>query len=103
MQTDVESMQMEVKRKEASVDVINTERDRLQSRLKAEEDAHTREKRLLLEEVVQLKKEKDILEKDCKRKDGQVLKAREELDQSAAALRSAETKIQMLRNQVNNT
>ncbi|ELU18498.1 hypothetical protein CAPTEDRAFT_188336 [Capitella teleta] len=100
MQSDVESMQMEVKRKDASAELAMSEKERLQNRLKAEEDAYAREKRLLLEEVVQLKKEKEALEKDGSRKDGQVLRAREELDQSAAALRSAETKIQMLRNQL---
>ena len=63
-------------------------------------DSHQREKRLLLDEVVQLKKEKELLERDNGRKDSQILQAREELDKSATALRSAETKIQMLRNQV---
>ena len=66
-------------------------------------DSHTREKRLLLDEVVQVRKEKDLMERDNVRKDTQILQAREELDKSVTALRSAETKIQMLRNQVGYT
>ena len=63
-------------------------------------EAHQREKRLLLDEVIQLKKEKDIMERDSQRKDSQILQARSELDKSVSSLRNAETKMQMLQNQV---
>lgn len=100
MQSEFEGLQLETKRKEASLDLVSTEKEKLMNRLKSEEDSHLREKRLLLEEIVQLKKEKELMEKDNSRKDNQILQARDELDKSAAAIRSAETKIQMLRNQV---
>ena len=66
-------------------------------------DAHQREKRLLLDEVIQLKKEKDIMDRDAQRKDSQILQARSELDKSVSSLRNAETKMQMLQNQVRTT
>ena len=37
MQAQFDSMQIEVKRKESSLDLVNTEKDRLCNRLKAEE------------------------------------------------------------------
>ena len=51
---------------------------------------------MLLDEIVQMKKEKELMERDGGRKENQVLHAREEMDKSASALRNAETKIQML-------
>ena len=63
-------------------------------------DSHSREKRLLLDEVVQVKKEKDLISRESQRKDTQIQDARDELDKTVTALRSAETRIQLLRNQV---
>ena len=63
-------------------------------------DSHSREKRLLLDEIIQLKKQKDLLERDDERKDSQLLAAQDELSKSTSALKTAENKIQMLRHQV---
>ncbi len=63
-------------------------------------DTHAREKRLLLDEVIQLKKEKEIMDRDSQRKDSQIMQAHSELDKAASALRSSETKVQLLNNQV---
>ena len=63
-------------------------------------DSHSREKRLLLDEVVQAKKEKELLMRESSRKDQQIQDARDELDKTVTALRSSETRIQLLKNQV---
>ena len=63
-------------------------------------ESHSREKRLLLDEIVQMKKEKDLVNRDNERKDSQIQEARDELDKTVTALRGADTKIQLLRNQV---
>ena len=68
--------------------------------LLAYEDGRQRDKRLLTEELVTLKKEKDRLEREVTRKDEQVAEAKTELDSSALALKNADTKITTLRAQV---
>ena len=51
------------------------------------------------EEIVQLTREREILEEELKRRDVQMMKVREELDKSSLALRGAETKIGLTKNQ----
>ncbi|KAK2167062.1 hypothetical protein LSH36_32g09010 [Paralvinella palmiformis] len=130
MQAEVDGLHIEIKRRDASIDLLTTEKERLQGKLKVEEvlekevellvmtihgsmtfsksafvnidplDSHSREKRLLLDEIIQLKKQKDLLERDDERKDSQLLAAQDELSKSTSALKTAENKIQMLRHQL---
>ena len=53
-----------------------------------------------MDEIIQLKKEKDMMEREMSQKDTQLFDAKSELDKSATALKSAEIKIQSLRSQV---
>ena len=64
-------------------------------------DAHARDNLVMKEEIVQMTREREIMEEELKRREVQMMKAREELDKSALALRGAETKIGLLKNQVN--
>ena len=63
-------------------------------------ESYSRHKRLLTEEVVQLKKEKDLLEKESVRKDAKILHAQEEMERSVTELRNTEHKVNILKNQV---
>ena len=63
-------------------------------------DQRTRDKRLLMDEVVTLKTEKDRLERELNRKDAQLLEAKSSVDKSSVAMTNAETKIQTLKAQV---
>lgn len=63
-------------------------------------DARVRDKRLLMDEVIDLKKSIARLESELSYKDSQLLDARNELDKSATALKNAETKITTLKSQV---
>ncbi|GFS27521.1 paramyosin-like isoform X2 [Elysia marginata] len=76
MQSEMDKMDVELKRKDSSIGV------------------HTNEKRKL-EELLQLEKEREI-----SRKDEQVAEAKTELDSSALALKNADTKISTLRAQL---
>lgn len=55
---------------------------------------------MLVDEVVQIKKERELQDRENARKESQLLQLHQELDKSQSALRSAEAKIQMLNNQV---
>ncbi|XP_064652760.1 ELKS/Rab6-interacting/CAST family member 1-like isoform X2 [Lineus longissimus] len=100
MQTESDGLRLELSRKDGNLDYINTEKMRLLERLKTEEDNHAREKRLLMDEVVQFRKESGGREKDIARKDLQLDMAKDEMEKSTTALRAAEQKITLLRNQL---
>lgn len=100
MQLEIDSLQMELKKKDTMIAVTNTEKERTAERLHDEEAARTREKRNLMDEIIDLKKQKDILERELNQKDSQLFDAKTELDKSATALKSAEIKIQSLRSQL---
>ncbi|RUS70187.1 hypothetical protein EGW08_022049 [Elysia chlorotica] len=100
MQSEMDKMDVELKRKDSSIGVHTDEKRKLEELLQLEKDGRQRDKRLLTEELVTLKKEKDRLEREITRKDEQVAEARAELDSSALALKNADTKISTLRAQL---
>lgn len=63
-------------------------------------EQRAKDKRMLMDEVVTLKTEKDRLERELSRKDAQLLEAKSAVDKSSVALTNAETKIQTLKAQV---
>ncbi|KAJ8321772.1 hypothetical protein KUTeg_000243 [Tegillarca granosa] len=100
MQTEMDGMELEMKKKESEVSVVNLEKDKMLERLHDEEAARSRDKRMLMDEVIQLKKEKDAFEREIGHKDYQLAEARTELDKSATALKNADLKLQTLRTQL---
>ncbi|CAC5384912.1 unnamed protein product [Mytilus coruscus] len=100
MQLEIDSLQMEIKKKETIIAVTNTEKEKTFERLHDEEAARSRDKRNLMDEIIELKKEKDMMERELNQKDSQLFDAKTELDKSATALKNAEIKIQSLRSQL---
>ncbi|VDI20514.1 uncharacterized protein LOC143054047 isoform X2 [Mytilus galloprovincialis] len=100
MQLEIDSLQMEIKKKETIIAVTNTEKEKTFERLHDEEAARSRDKRNLMDEIIELKKEKDMMDRELNQKDSQLFDAKTELDKSATALKNAEIKIQSLRSQL---
>ncbi|KAK7475895.1 hypothetical protein BaRGS_00032863 [Batillaria attramentaria] len=100
MQSEMDGMSVEIQRKDSSISIIAAEKQRLEEQLREVEEARMKDKRLLMDEVVTLKTEKDRLERELSRKDGQLLEAKSSVDKSAVALKNAETKIQTLKAQL---
>ncbi|GFO26262.1 paramyosin-like isoform x2 [Plakobranchus ocellatus] len=100
MQSEIDKMDVELKRKDSSIGVHTNEKRKLDELLLLEKEGRQRDKRLLTEELVTLKKEKDRLERELSRKDEQVVEAKSELDSSALALKNADTKISTLKAQL---
>ena len=63
-------------------------------------EGYRREKRILLEQVVDMKKENNLLDSDGVHKESQLLRIRDELDKTTLLLKSAENKIRMFESQV---
>ncbi|KAH9513670.1 hypothetical protein Btru_041774 [Bulinus truncatus] len=100
MQTQIDNMDMELKRRDSSIGIHTAEKERLQEQLQLEKENHMREKRLLTDELVTMKKDKDRLQRELTRKDEQLLEAKTEIDKSALALKNAEIKINTLKAQL---
>ncbi|XP_012945968.1 trichohyalin [Aplysia californica] len=100
MQSDIDKMDTELKRKDSSIGVHTSEKQRLEELLQLEKENRGREKRLYSEELVTMKKEKDRLQTQVMRKDDQLLEAKGEVEKSLLALKSAETKISTLKAQL---
>ena len=62
--------------------------------------SRTRDKRMLMDEIVQLKKDKDVMEREISKRDSQLMDAKGELDKSSTALKNADLKMETIRNQV---
>ncbi|XP_071958573.1 uncharacterized protein [Antedon mediterranea] len=100
LQVDVDNMTLEIKRKESNLDLVSSEKERLDSRLKMLEDTHSRDKKLLVEEVVMLKKQNEMIQRDIAEKDRDILIAKAEIDKRASSLNNAEHQIQIIKAQL---
>uniref|UniRef100_A0A0B7AFD6 Uncharacterized protein n=1 Tax=Arion vulgaris TaxID=1028688 RepID=A0A0B7AFD6_9EUPU len=100
MQLEMDKMELELKRRESSIGIHTSEKDRLADILQIEKENRQRDKRLMTEELVTMKKEKDRLERELAHKNEQIRNATTELDTSAHALHNAEIKINTLKAQL---
>lgn len=100
MQEEMDGMAVELQRKDSSISILQSEKERLHEQIRDLAELRTKDKRLLMDEVVILKTEKDKLERDLSRKDAQLLEAKSSVDKSTVALTNAETKIQTLKAQL---
>ncbi|XP_071804744.1 uncharacterized protein [Asterias amurensis] len=96
LQSDVDSLHLEVKRKESNLHMVNSEKTRLDGKLQLLHDTHAREKKLLVEEIVQLKKQNEMTQREIVQKEDQIFNARKELDRGSTSLTSAEQQIRIL-------
>nr|XP_022293000.1 golgin subfamily A member 5-like isoform X1 [Crassostrea virginica]XP_022293010.1 golgin subfamily A member 5-like isoform X1 [Crassostrea virginica]XP_022293019.1 golgin subfamily A member 5-like isoform X1 [Crassostrea virginica] len=100
LQLEIDDLQLEVKRKDTDLALMNTEKEKLMERLRDEEASRTRDKRMLMDEIVQLKKDKDVMEREISKRDSQLMDAKGELDKSSTALKNADLKMETIRTQL---
>ncbi|KAL8577252.1 hypothetical protein ACOMHN_022440 [Nucella lapillus] len=100
MQAETDTMAVELNRRDSSIGIISAEKERLVEQLRDLADLRSKDKRLLMDEVVTLKTEKDKLERELSRKDAQLLEAKSSVDKSSVAMTNAETKIMTLKAQL---
>ncbi|XP_054754992.2 intraflagellar transport protein 74 homolog [Lytechinus pictus] len=100
LQSDVDSLHLEVRRKESNLDMVSTEKERLDGKVRMLSDSHHREKKLLVEEVVQLKKQNEMIQREIHDREQQISMARGELEKGSSSLSTAEHRIQMLESEV---
>ncbi|XP_019628397.1 PREDICTED: paramyosin-like [Branchiostoma belcheri] len=100
LQSEVDGLSLEIRRKESHLDMLSTEKSRVESKLVTTEDAYSREKRLLMDEIVSLRKLKEVADRDITIKDRDILALREQLTQTQVDYNNANHKIKILQTQL---
>ncbi|XP_030050978.1 myosin-9 [Microcaecilia unicolor] len=80
MQAQADGLRLELKRKESSLHVWRSEQGQLKSQIAMVEDGHSREKKSLVEEIIQLKKMKEQTDGQVSQKETEILLLRQELE-----------------------
>ncbi|XP_055996073.1 ELKS/Rab6-interacting/CAST family member 1-like isoform X2 [Ostrea edulis] len=100
MQLEIDDLQLEIKRRETDITLLKTEKEKIIERLSDEEASRTRDKRMLMDEIIQLKKDKDVMEREISKRDTQLMDAKSELDKSSTAMKNADLKMETLKAQL---
>ncbi|XP_038655659.1 A-kinase anchor protein 9-like isoform X3 [Scyliorhinus canicula] len=100
MRSQVDGLHIELKRKEANLYMLQTEKERLGKQLKLSDDLHLKEKQSLVEEIVQLKRMKEIMDTEFSHKEMEFLQSKQELERQLANLKSNEHKVTIIKQQI---
>ncbi|XP_074656380.1 uncharacterized protein LOC141909699 isoform X2 [Tubulanus polymorphus] len=100
MQTELDGLHLENQRKESNLDQLGTEKYRLMDRIKIDTSTFAKERRLLTEEIIQLKKDNNALERELSQRDAQIGLQRDELEKNSTAIRASDERVTLLRNQL---
>ncbi|KAJ1153291.1 hypothetical protein NDU88_006052 [Pleurodeles waltl] len=92
LQSQGDGLQLERKRIEAKLNMLQTTRDRIRDQIHETEDAHSKKSQLLVEEIMQLKRKKEISDTQISQKDMEILHAQQELERELTRLNNCEQK-----------
>ncbi|XP_075439161.1 uncharacterized protein LOC142482647 isoform X2 [Ascaphus truei] len=100
LQSQINIMQMELSMKETSIGAVREENESLHRHLQSLSDANMREKSLLLEDVMQLKKLAEVSTQDIAHKEEERKKIHHELQSTIHSVQEKEWHIQSLQSQL---
>ncbi|XP_053315804.1 golgin subfamily B member 1-like [Spea bombifrons] len=80
--------------------MLQRDRDNLRGEIQTTEEAHSKEKQTLVEEIVNLKKMKDLADLQVSQREMEILKSKQELERELVSLTSSEQKIYSLQSQI---
>uniref|UniRef100_UPI00398E8E74 median body protein-like n=1 Tax=Pristiophorus japonicus TaxID=55135 RepID=UPI00398E8E74 len=100
MHSQVAGLHLELKRKEANLNMLQTEKERLGNRLNLSDDSHLKEKKSLVEEIVQLKKMKELTDRELSHKELELLQSKQELERQLTNLKNNKRKAITIKEQI---
>ncbi|XP_029452248.1 myosin-9-like [Rhinatrema bivittatum] len=100
MQFYADGLRLELKRKEASLHLWQTELERLKSQIDMAEDVHSKEKRSLVEEIIQLKRMREETSRQISQKETEILLVRQELERELTNESNKEQQIMILQSKL---
>ncbi|XP_075780217.1 uncharacterized protein LOC102454699 isoform X3 [Pelodiscus sinensis] len=100
LQSQADGLHLELKRKEASLKMMKTDRERMNNQINAADELHSREKQALAEEIIHLKRRKEQTDRQASKKEMELLHAKQELEQQQTNLSNCEQKILMIQSKL---
>ncbi|XP_078069836.1 uncharacterized protein LOC144494121 [Mustelus asterias] len=100
MCSQVDGLHLELKRKEAHLNMLQTEKERLGKQLNLSDDSHLKEKQSLVEEIVQLKRMKEITDTGFSYKEMELLQSKQELERQLRNRKNNEHKVTIIKQQI---
>ncbi|XP_078073242.1 uncharacterized protein LOC144496132 [Mustelus asterias] len=101
LQSEIEFIQLEMKKKDARITMLLSEKELFCRNLHLAQDAHSSERKLLREELLQMKKLKEIANRDMAYKESELVKIKQELEKTTAAVADGGRQVSLLEMQLN--
>ncbi|XP_043545030.1 nucleoporin alm1-like isoform X1 [Chiloscyllium plagiosum] len=101
LQTEVEFIQLEIRKKDARIAALHSEQELFSRNLHLAQDARSSEKKLLTEELIQMKKLKEVANQDMAYKESELKKIKQELETTVVALTDEARQVRLLETQLN--
>ncbi|XP_055491647.1 golgin subfamily A member 6-like protein 7 [Leucoraja erinacea] len=100
LHSQVNDLHLELKRKEAHLNTLQSEKESLSNKFKLFNDSHSREKQSLVKEIMQLKKMKELRDRELSHKEMELLQSKQELERQITALKNTEHKVITIKEQI---
>ncbi|XP_051878578.1 polyamine-modulated factor 1-binding protein 1-like [Pristis pectinata] len=101
LQAEIEFIQLEIRKRDARIATSKSEKELFYRNLCSAQESSSREKRLLMEEMVQMKKVKEIANQDIAYKESELVKIKQELERTTAAAKDGIRQVWLLETQLN--
>ncbi|XP_072135257.1 uncharacterized protein [Mobula birostris] len=100
LRCQADGLRLELKRKDAYLNTLQTEKERLSNQIKQSDDSHSKEKQSLVEEIIQLKKMKELTDRELSHKETEILQSEQELERQISELTNTDHKVITLKEQI---
>ncbi|CAI9538488.1 unnamed protein product [Staurois parvus] len=100
LRSEGEGLKLEVKRKDANSLMLQRDLEHVKGQIREAEASHSKEKKQLLEEIVQMKKTKELTNRQIAHKEMEILHSKQELDREILSLANTNQKVQVLQTQL---
>ncbi|XP_069829768.1 cilia- and flagella-associated protein 58-like isoform X2 [Dendropsophus ebraccatus] len=100
LRSECESMKLEVKRQDAHILMLQRDQDSLGGQIREAEDSHSKEKQQLIEDIVQLKKAKELTDRRMSQKEMEMLLNKQEVEREMNTVTSNDQRIAALQTQL---
>ncbi|XP_075720369.1 uncharacterized protein LOC142761062 [Rhinoderma darwinii] len=100
LRSECEGLKLEVKRKDAHILMVQRDQESLRGQIREAEDSHSKVKQQLIEDLVQLKKGKELTDKRMSKKEMEILLNKQELDREMINATNSGQRITALQRQL---
>ncbi|XP_040282889.1 chromosome-associated kinesin KIF4-like [Bufo bufo] len=100
LRSECEGLKLEVKRKDAHMLMLQRDQESFRGQIREAEDSHSKEKQQLIEDVVQLKKGKELTDRRMSQKEMEILLNKQEFEREMVIVSNSGQRITALQTQL---